>query len=150
MYNYVCTTMYVHLCMYNYVCTTMYVQLCMYIYVCTTCMYNYVYTFLHTYGSVFKLCYKHTYIHSNTHTYIYMTMFIIHRYICKSFTFMYIKLCRYLNTHICKCCTCMCKKICWFVRQPNLKMKYFVQCTKPSSLELFCWKIVLPSIIFVS
>ena len=66
MYIYVCTSMYVHLCMYIYVCTSMYVHLCMYIYVCTSmyvhlCIYIYIqimclslslYIYIYTYARI--------------------------------------------------------------------------------------------------
>ena len=59
MYKYVCTNMYVQICMFKYVCTNMYVQICMYKYVCTNmyvqiCMYKYVCTNIYIYRYMYK------------------------------------------------------------------------------------------------
>ena len=58
---YICTNMYVQICMYTYVCSNMYVQICMYKYIyiyVQICIYKYVCT--NMYVQIYIYMYKYT------------------------------------------------------------------------------------------
>ena len=112
MYEYICMSTYVWVCMYEYMCMGIYVwYICMSIYVWVY-MYEYMYEYI-CMGIMWFICiWVYMYIYMYMSIYVWVCMGIIYEYICMSiwlsmcrYVYVYKRLCvcmgLYINVHVC-------------------------------------------------